>query len=178
MKRKPKQAKGRSTTAKMLHHSESGPISLATGEMPTRMSAKDYREQVLGELPQFGEKTAHGQTPDAKPDTKAQIRLAKAREMNANEKRLLAVLEKRHEGCTIRYESMSFRLPSGTLYTPDFIVLRQQTVMAIYEAKDSYLNKSSDASKAKFKEARAAFPEFRWVFAQWNKATGKYLEAE
>jgi hypothetical protein len=176
MKRKPKQAKGRST-AKMLHHSESGPISLATGEMPTRMSAKDYREQVLGELPQF-HKTQDLKTQDTRPETKAQIRLAKARAMNANEKRLKAVLEKRHEGCTIRYEAMSFRLPSGTLYTPDFIVLRQHAIMVIYEAKDSYLNKSSDASKAKFKEARATFPEFRWVFAQWNKATGKYLEAE
>ena len=141
----------------------------AMGEMPTRMSAKDYREKVLGELPQFG----------GEPEAKAQIRLAKARAMNANEKRLLAVLEKRHVGCTIRYEPMSFRLPSGTLYTPDFVVTNKEgTVLAIYEAKDSYLNKSSDASKAKFKEARAAFPEFRWVFAQWNKATGKYLEAE
>ena len=109
--------------------------------------------------------------------SKPQIKLkAKANEPNANEKRLLQWLRKKHPKCKFLYEMLTLRLPSGTNYTPDFVVMQGSTIVAIYEAKDAYIGKSGRDSKAKFKESRAVHPQWRFVFAQWNGET--YVTAE
>lgn len=108
-------------------------------------------------------------TEDAAPSaqkrgTQPQIRLPKlGDDMNKTEAAWKRILESNNPGATILYEPFTLRLPSGTRYTPDFVVV-YRNVFEVWEVKGGHIH--SAASLRAFKEARAAFPFWNFRFAQ------------
>ena len=72
------------------------------------------------------------------------------------------------EGCGI-FEGVSFRLPGGTRYTPDFVYWEGGNMFCV-EVKGEYRFPSESGAVARFREARAAFPA---VYFEWWKWDGK-----
>lgn len=63
------------------------------------------------------------------------------------------------------YEALTFRLPGGSRYTPDWILFDPAGGgVTCYEVKGSYRLPSEGRALTAFREARAAFPlvRFRW----------------
>lgn len=74
----------------------------------------------------------------------------------------------------VQYEGLTFRLPSGTVYTPDFVVWNKRQILLVVECKGPHIH--SAASLRAFKEARSAFSWLCFRFAQkrqgqWTIAT-------
>jgi len=67
-------------------------------------------------------------------------------------------------GSPVRYEPLTFRLPGGSRYTPDFV-----EGLTCYEVKGSRRLGSHGRALTAFREARAAFPQFRF---RWFEMTG------
>ncbi len=63
-----------------------------------------------------------------------------------------------------RYEAITFRLPGGSRYTPDYY----EPPMTVHEVKGAYRFGSHGRALTAFKEARAAFRAFRFVWAEWT----------
>lgn len=66
------------------------------------------------------------------------------------------------------YEGLTFHLPGGSRYTPDWIVFDCGRVIA-YEVKGGYRFPSEGRALTAFREARAAFPA---VTFEWYVLTG------
>jgi hypothetical protein len=124
--------------------------------MPERMSSAEF-QRVHGSGGQAA-------TVDAKP----QIRLPKRRQPNKTETAWWEQLKRRHHPATasIFYEPISLNLPSGTRYTPDFMVLTHEETI-FWEVKGAHIH--NQRSIHAFKEARSAFPFWRFGFAQLVK---------
>jgi hypothetical protein len=77
-------------------------------------------------------------------------------------------------GDGLEYETLTFRLPGGSRYTPDFICWRLNGGIACFEVKGSYKLGSHGRALTAFREARAAFPsvKFRW----FEKSGGGFVE--
>ena len=69
------------------------------------------------------------------------------------------------------YEGITFRLPGGSRYTPDWILCEDGAVHAI-EVKGSYRLPSEGRALTAFREARAAFPGI--IFSWWTKLDGDH----
>lgn len=100
---------------------------------------------------------------------KAQIRIPKSVTPNKTEAAWMEQAKRRHPNAEVKYEPLTFRLPSGTRYTPDVIVFAKEggQVLAVYEVKGPHIHNS--ASIRAFKEARSAFPWWPFKFAQLTK---------
>ena len=111
-----------------------------------------------------------GLSPAVATDIKPQIRLPRAPKMNKTEVEWLEYLRRKYvpaESYRIMYEPFTLLLPSGTRYTPDFVVLNENRVLAVYETKGAHIH--SAASIRAFKEACSAFPFWSFCFAQKTK---------
>jgi hypothetical protein len=123
-----------------------------------------------------------GLEPAVATDNKPQIRLPKERRPNKTEAEWMDRLRRTncdHPGFTVLYEPFTLRLPSGTKYTPDVVTVQGRVtgfeiapvplgyVCTIYEVKGAHIHNS--ASIRAFKEARAAFPFWTFVFCQKTK---------
>jgi len=103
---------------------------------------------------------------------KPQIRLPKNTGANKTEAEWMRICETRHEAqAAILYEPWSLRLPSGSKYTPDVVVVDLSPVgcgyrITCYEVKGPHIHQSGGRSILAFKEARAAYPWMTFVFAQ------------
>jgi hypothetical protein len=104
----------------------------------------------------------------AKDRGRPQIRIPKQPEPNKTEAAWI-----RHCGSEfgpvqfeVRYEPFTLRLPSGTKYTPDVVVFNKRTgaVVRVFEVKGRHIH--SRDSLEKFKAAVAAYPFWRFGFAQ------------
>lgn len=74
------------------------------------------------------------------------------------------------------YEAITLRLPGGSRYTPDWVVVDEGRVM-LFEVK-SYRQPSEGRALTAFREARAAFPCFSfgwwvWTGGEWVEKHGK-----
>jgi hypothetical protein len=78
-------------------------------------------------------------------------------------------------GQDARYEALSFRLPTGERYTPDWVVFRDGLPVECHEVKGSFRFSSQGRSRMAWGQARLAYPGIRWVWATW---TGKKWEVE
>lgn len=108
--------------------------------------------------------------------TKPQIRIPAKREPNKTEDEYKRILESEFPaaiGYKVRFEPMSFTLNCGTSYRPDLIVMEGSIIVLCVEVKGGFIIR--DASKEKFKQARAEWPEIEWRFAQ--KIKGEWLTA-
>jgi hypothetical protein len=108
--------------------------------------------------------------PPAVTDVRPQIRLPKLAQPNKTEAAWMEQLRRRYHPAitTIQYEPVTLRLPSGTRYTPDFMVHQSTTNMVeFWEVKGPHIH--NPGSIRAFKEARAAFPFWSFKFAQKSK---------
>lgn len=117
---------------------------------------------------------------------KPAIRIPKPRVPNKTEARFMAFAADRWRGCFVHYAPVTFHLPSGCKYTPD--VMMRERPRLILGADDPYKLEFLTFIEVKgphihnqrsihaFKEARAAFPMFRWIFAQYRD--GEWALAE
>ena len=66
------------------------------------------------------------------------------------------------------YEAITLRLPGGSRYTPDWLWVDEESGMVhLFEVKGAWRFPSEGRALTAFREARAAFPMFR--FAWWAK---------
>ena len=72
------------------------------------------------------------------------------------------------------YEAVTFRLPGGSRYTPDWVTFDDAGRMTVYEVKGGYRFHSQGRALTAFREARAAFPRVRFRWVVW--ADGKWAE--
>jgi len=77
------------------------------------------------------------------------------------------------------YEAVTLRLPGGSRYTPDWLSVCPLGFVHLHEVKGSYRFASHGRALTAWKEARAAFPCFRFHWAVWNgrEWAFKYKEA-
>lgn len=98
---------------------------------------------------------------------KPQIRVPKKRKPNKTE---AAWGERLRRGSnpdivTVRFEAITLHLPSGTKYTPDWMLQCSTTgSVELWEVKGAFIH--NERSIHAWKEARAAFPFWRFGFAQ------------
>ena len=67
------------------------------------------------------------------------------------------------------YEAVTLRLPGGSRYTPDWVVMGDCGVVELHEVKGSYRFGSHGRAVTAFREAVAAFPCFVFVWAVRGK---------
>jgi len=63
------------------------------------------------------------------------------------------------------YEAVTLRLPGGSRYTPDWVVIGDGGMVELHEVKGSYRFGSHGRAVTAFREAVAAFPCFAFVWA-------------
>ncbi len=107
-----------------------------------------------------------GLAPTVATDIKPQIRLPRTRQPNKTEAEWMEHAARLHPGRTVLFEPFTLHIPSGR-YTPDVVVITGAMVVVIYEVKGPHIHNS--ASVRAFKEARAAFPFWHFVFCQKTK---------
>ena len=71
------------------------------------------------------------------------------------------------------YEAVTFHLPGGSRYTPDYLTVDSEGRITLHEVKGSYRLHSHGRARTAFRECAAAFPMFGWVWAT-RKASGEY----
>ena len=67
------------------------------------------------------------------------------------------------------YEAVTLRLPGGSRYTPDWVVMGDGWKVELHEVKGSYRFGSHGRAATAFREAVAAFPCFAFVWAVRGK---------
>ena len=67
------------------------------------------------------------------------------------------------------YEAVTLRLPGGSRYTPDWVVIGDSGMVELHEVKGSYRFGSHGRAATAFREAVAAFPCFAFVWAVRGK---------
>lgn len=93
-----------------------------------------------------------------------------ARVPNKNE----AGYNRRHLEGRGLFEPVTFRLPGGSRYTPDYLTVDGQGQITLHEVKGSYRLHSHGRARTAFRECAAAFPMFRWVWAT-RQDSGEYV---
>ena len=68
------------------------------------------------------------------------------------------------------YEAVTLRLPGGSRYTPDWVVIGDGGAVELHEVKGSYRFGSHGRAATAFREAVAAFPCFAFVWAVRGKS--------
>ena len=118
-----------------------------------RMTSAEFRQRM-------------GATPvvSTKPSSNA-IRLPKQRKQSKAEAEYGRILQAEFIGCEVLYEAISFRLPSGTRYCPDWTVWHKRELVLIVEVKGGFRLGSAGASARAFKECIAAFPHLAFRHA-------------
>jgi hypothetical protein len=124
-----------------------------------RMSSAEFRRRFGG---------SH-EIMEATPQ-KAQIRIPKLRQPNKTEAEWIRIQKSRWPGCTVLYEPFSLKLPSGTSYKPDVVIVSDTSgcIMEVWEVKGAFLGRSRDSLRA-WKESKAFFKFWEFRFAQKTK---------
>lgn len=115
-----------------------------------------YREQVRRQLHMTPER--HG-----KPETTVDVTSKKARRRSANKTE--QDYNRRYLGGKGVYEPLTFHLPGGSRYTPDYMTVEETGRITLHEVKGSYRLPSHGRARTAFTECAAAFPMFGWRWA-------------
>lgn len=119
------------------------------------MNIDQYR-QLMGATPRRG--------VFKQETSKPQIRVPKLSSPNKTEASWMERCRTMNPGCAVLFEPFTLHLPSGTRYTPDVVVMRADTVVELWEVKGKHIH--NQRSIHAWKEARAAFPFWKFGFAQ------------
>lgn len=133
----PPETRQRATTASGARSAQS-----AQAGSPVRMSAAEYRA-----MPQAKARFVRGQ-------------------MNATEADYAWRLDARMRHGEIvawRYEAITLRLAERTTYTPDFLVLKPDGAVELYEVKGGFIREDANV---KLKVAAAQYPWFRFLLVR------------
>jgi len=144
--------------------------SYSTAEPSQRMTAREYRLHMGLPVEEGRRQEAGGRSGESK----AQIRMPKRAKQNAGEREFMALLVFENPGAVVLFEPFALILPSGTRYTPDLVVVRGREVVLVCEVKGRRIHNGH--SIRAFKEAVAAFPFWKFVFAQ--KREGGWVRTE
>lgn len=130
-----------------------------------RMTAADFKKQ-------FGSSVGNQIVNESA--MKPQIRLPKNTGPNKTEAEWMRICQSKNIDSVVLYEPWSLKLPSGSKYTPDVVVIDGanqdgRAMITCYEVKGAHIHQSGGRSILAFKEARAAYPWMRFVFAQKRK---------
>lgn len=118
----------------------------------------------------------HGGTaPAAKPAIRMP-RLDKMTKVEAEYGRLLST-EFYGLSYDIRFEAITFKLPGGSRYTPDWTVWLERSLLLAVECKGAFRLGSAGRSHTAFKECIAAFPNIIFRFAQKSKDGWSFLNS-
>ena len=74
-----------------------------------------------------------------------------------------------------RYEAITLRLPGGSRYTPDWMSVCPLGFVHLHEVKGAYRHPSQGRALTAWREARAAFPCFRFHWAVWSGREWRFL---
>lgn len=77
-----------------------------------------------------------------------------------------------------RYEAITLRLPGGSRYTPDWMSVCPLGYVHLHEVKGAYRHPSQGRALTAWREARAAFPCFRFHWAVWSGREWRFLYRE
>lgn len=77
-----------------------------------------------------------------------------------------------------RYEAITLRLPGGSRYTPDWMSVCPLGFVHLHEVKGAYRHPSQGRALTAWREARAAFPCFRFHWAVWSGREWRFLYRE
>lgn len=120
---------------------------------------------------EFQKRHGGGAVAVVNPKAKAQIRIPKKRSMNKTEEEMFNSLQSRYDSrmFEVAYEPFTLLLPSGTRYTPDIVIIdrRNGAIQQVIEIKGPRVHNS--ASIRAFKEARAKYTYWLFVFLQKTK---------
>jgi len=72
----------------------------------------------------------------------------------------------------VHYEALTFRLPGGSRYTPDWIWWKNDK-LHVAEVKDKHHHPSHNRSRTAFKECAAQFPNVIFHWAHWTGSEWK-----
>lgn len=67
-----------------------------------------------------------------------------------------------------RYEAVTFRLPGGSRYTPDWVTFDPSGRMVCHEVKGSFRFASQGRAATAFRECVAAFPDVVFVWGRYK----------
>jgi hypothetical protein len=67
-----------------------------------------------------------------------------------------------------RYEAVTFRLPGGSRYTPDWVTFAPDGRMVCHEVKGSFRFGSQGRAATAFRECVAAFPDVAFVWGRYK----------
>lgn len=67
-----------------------------------------------------------------------------------------------------RYEAVTFRLPGGSRYTPDWVTFAPDGRMVCHEVKGSFRFSSQGRAATAFRECVAAFPDVVFVWGRFK----------
>lgn len=84
------------------------------------------------------------------------------------------VLEPRYggKGNHIAFEPLTFHLPGGIRYTPDFLLRKHCGLMRFYECKGSWKSKNARDSKTRLKVTAGLYPWWEFYAAHYERDNG------
>jgi hypothetical protein len=123
-----------------------------------------YREQVRRQLNQ-----TRGAVTGAEQGVPAKEAGGKRREQNKTE----LEYNRRYLDNQGLYERVTFHLPGGSRYTPDYMTVDSEGRITFHEVKGSYRLHSHGRARTAFRECVAAYPMFFWVWAT-RQSSGEY----
>lgn len=131
-------------------------MKMSKADLVSMVGEERAKGLLEGALPAAGKASGKMRLPD-KPE------MTKPEEAYFN---VLAIEFRPTEFFRIEFETVKLRLNSGTLYTPDFTVWHERTLLLLVEVKGKIKLKSIDRATLKFKEAITSFPHltFRHAF--------------
>lgn len=74
------------------------------------------------------------------------------------------------------YEAVTFRLPGGSRYTPDWVTFTDKGRMVVHEVKGAHRFHSESRAVMAWRECRAAFPHVDFVWAKKEKSGNWRIE--
>lgn len=121
-----------------------------------------YREQVRKQL---GMKAGI-------PSEQTALR-EKPRSRRRSENKTELEYNRRYLGGRGLYEAITFHLPGGSRYTPDYLTVDDAGRITLHEVKGSYRLHSHGRARTAFRECAATFTMFGWVWAT-RQSSGEY----
>lgn len=127
--------------------------------LPERMTSAEFKRRFGGGL---------GLSTDPEiAKEKPAIKWPASSEPNKTEAAWMEVARRIWPDCAVLYEPITLRLPSGTRYTPDVVMMRGKEIVALCEVKGAHIH--NERSVHAIKEARSAFRMWDFYFCQLVK---------
>ena len=135
---------------------------MTLADLPPRLQTEAARQ--MGGKPGLASVKGSLMVANASDALKVKRKARKARGPNKTELAFAASFFDADTRVDVRFEAITFRLPGGSRYTPDWVYFGKSGTIYCYEVKGRYKLGSHGRALTAFREARAAFPmiTFEW----------------